>query len=257
MVDANSHAGRRLVTRRIVAYGLVVLCVLTLLAGLLYLMYKADPPGYTRPSDYSTEEIEQQAAQFFTQYGRFANALADERNLTPIDVEFTDEMINGHIRSRPTHEVRSQMPTWLSNPQVVFTKEAIVLMANVDHNRVEAVISVHIEPSLTDDKRLALRITSQKAGRLPLPDIVRESIGDYAAGRAKQLRVDHVAAKARDKKKAAEHLELQAAIMEAVGNLCRGNDVTLDTRPYHVELDAIELNDHRLRIVGSRVDDNQ
>lgn len=61
----------------------------------------------------------------------------------------------------------------------------------------------------------------------------------------------------RGKKKAVERLELQAAIMEAVGNLCRGNDVALDTRPYHVELDTIELHDHRLRIVGSRVDDNR
>ena len=169
-------------TRRIVAYGLVVLCMLPIPLGLLYMMYKADPPNYTRPSDYSTEEIEQQAARFATQAGRFANAMADERNLTPIDVEFTDEMINGYIRSRPTREVRSQMPTWLSNPQVVFTADAIVLMADVNHDRVEAVISVTIEPSLTDDKRLSLRITSQKAGRLPLPDIVRDPVSRLACG---------------------------------------------------------------------------
>lgn len=242
-------------TRRTIAYGVVVLCMMPIPLGLLYVMYKADPPNYTRPTDYSTEEIEKQAAGFATQAGRFANAMADERNLTPIDVEFTDKMINGYIRSRPTREVRSQMPVWLSNPQVVFTADAIVLMADVNHDRVETVISVTIEPSLTDDQRLSLRITSQKAGRLPLPDVVRDGIADHAARRVKALRADYNAAKARGDKKAAERLELQMVIMEAVRDLCRGNDVTVNTRPHHVELEAIELNDHRLRIVGSRVDD--
>lgn len=238
--------------RRIVAYGIVGLVVLPIPLGALWLLAQAEPAGYTRPTDYTVKQIERQAAQFITASNKVANTLADKSNQTPLDVTFTDEMINGHIRSRPQKDLAG-LPPWLTNPQLVFTSEAVVLMADVDVNNVQAVLSVHVVPEVTGDGRLTLRMSSMYAGRLPLPDAVRGAMIEHAEQRAAKLesRLGKLDEKTDRKRFRAAEMELE--VIRAALGLCRGEEIVADTRRFHLSLEALELQPKRLRIVGSRV----
>lgn len=238
--------------RRVIAYGLVVLCMAPLVLGLVWMLYKADPPGYTRSSDFTTAEIEAEAARFVEASGLVAATLADERNRTPLDVTFTDAMINGHLRAH-SRDVRSRLPDWISNPQVVFTTEDIRLMAQIRHQKADTILSVHVRPTLTDDKRIALRIVDQKAGRLPLPDAVREAMADHAEGTAKDLETKLQALDPKKDRKRYDRLSMEMEFIRDAARLCRGQEITVDTQKYNLRIDGLELSPHRLHLVGSRV----
>lgn len=239
--------------RRVIAYGLVILAVLPIPVGVLWLLARSAPPGYTRPSDFTPEEISNQAAEFITASSRFADAMADETNRTPVDVTFTDGMINGHLRSR-AGEIRRRLPEWLSNPQVVFTADDIVGMADVRLKKVDTILSVHVVPEVTEDGQLRVRVAGMKAGRLPLPDAVRGAITEHADGRVRKLRERVEELKAKGDKKGRKSAEFELETMTALAGLCRGEEIVLDTPDHHLRLEALELLPHRLRIVGTRVD---
>lgn len=253
MVAAESVPLREgLLVRRVIAYGLVVLCMAPLVLGLVWMLYKADPPGYTRPSDFTTAEIETEAARFVTASGLVAATLADERNRTPLDVTFTDAMINGHLRTH-ARDVKSRLPGWITNPQVVFTAEDIVLMAQIRHEKADTILSVHVRPTLTDDKRIALRIIEQKAGRLPLPDAVRNAMADHAEGTVRTLAARLQALDPAGDRRRYERLSMEMEFLRDAAQLCRGQEVTVDTRKYNLRIDGLELSPRRLHLVGSRV----
>lgn len=220
--------------------------------GLLWMMYKADPPGYTLPTDFSDEEIEADAALFIAAAGRVVATLEDGRNLTPLDVTFTDAMINGHLRAH-SRDVRSRLPAWISNPQVVFESDAIVLMAAIRHEKADTILSVRIQPTLTDDKRIALRIVDQKAGRLPLPDVVRDAIAEHADRAVEDVKRRLAALDPKRDRKRHEKLSMEMDFLADAARLCRGQEIVIDTQKYNLRIDALELVPHRLRLVGSRV----
>jgi hypothetical protein len=221
--------------------------------GLLWMMYKADPPGYTQPSDFTTEEIETQAARFAQASGLVARTLADERNRTPLDVTFTDAMINGHLRTH-SRDVAARLPAWLSNPQVLITEKDIVLMADVHHEQADTVLSVHVMPALTDDRRLAFRIVDQKAGRVPLPDALRAAVADHADGAVEELEAKLAAMDPKRDKRRTERAQAELEFVKATARLCRGEEVTIDIQKYNLRIDTVELAPHRLRLVGTRIE---
>jgi hypothetical protein len=255
------------VARRVIAYGLVVLVVAPIPLGVLWLLATARPPGYTRAADFTTAEIEEQAALFVPVKSRFANTLLDASGGTPLDVTLTDRMVNAEIRLQP-EAAGEKLPDWIWNPQVVFTREAVALMADVRVKGAEMVLSIRLAPEVTGDGRLRLRLAGMRAGRLPLPDAVAAAVADHADRRAGTLerrlrdleaeatKVEAAGAKAKKETRRRmryARLELEAA--RGAADLCRGSqEIVVDMQRFHLALEAIELGDGQVRIVGRRAE---
>jgi len=238
--------------RRAIAYGLVVLVVLPIPLGFLWLLVKARPPGYTEPYDYTTRQLEDQAAQFAPIKSQFANTLLDESNNTRLDVTVTDETVNGYIRTRSAKEL-AILPAGITNPQVVFTPESVVLMARADIRNIDTVISVHAVPSATGDGQLRLRILRMKAGQLPMPDALLSLLADHAEKRIQTLeRRLEAAQKGNKGKRKATKAELD--MMKAARQLLHGQEAVIDVRKHHLYLESAEMMAGRLRAVGHRAD---
>jgi hypothetical protein len=223
-----------------------------LVLGVVWILYKAAPPGYRQASDFTTEEIEAQAAKFVSASGQVLATLADELGQTPLDVTFTDAMINGHLRAHSDH-LEQRLPKWISNPQVLFTEDEVVLMAQIQHEKAETILSIHLQPTRNDDGQIAVKIVDQKAGRLPLPNAIREAMADHFD----QL-VAKSEARLREKNRDEDRrrYDRQATEIEFwrdAARLCRGQEVTIDTRRYKLRIDELKLADHQLRLVGARV----
>ena len=197
-------------------------------------------------------QLEDQAAQFVPVKSQFANTFLDESNNTPLDVTVTDEMINGYVRTRSTKELE-RLPAGITNPQVVFTPEAVVLMAKADIRNIDTVISVHAVPSATGDGQLRLRILRMKAGRLPMPEALLSLLAEHAESRVQALERKLEAAQKGDKgHRRATRVELD--MMKAVRQLLRGEEAVIDTRKHRLYLESAEMMPGRLRAVGRRVD---
>ena len=240
--------------RRIVAYGLVGLVVLPLPVGVVWLLYKAEPPGYSRPSDFTAHELEDLTAQCWEAGGKVVNTLGDKSNQTLLDVTFTDGMINGHIRTRPANDLRRLLPSWMWNPQVLFTADAVVLMADIDVKKAKTILSVHLKPRATGDGQLKVWAAAMYAGRLPLPSAVSGALVNHAERRIAKLEQELDELSSKDKKKE-ERKQLELKGLRAVRGLCDGEEVVIDTREFHIYLETLELLPHRLHIVGRRVDE--
>ena len=161
--------------RRVTAYGLAIMIVVAilLLAG-GYALSKAEPPGYTRVSDFTPQQISKEAAKFNAQKAKVFNCLQDASGGTPLDMTLTDSAINARIRSLPPAQLE-QLSGWLDNPQVVFRDGQVVLMGDVNYRGRQTIASFHLDVGVTDEGDLKLEMVKTRAGRMPLPDMVGEA----------------------------------------------------------------------------------
>ncbi len=256
----------KFVDRRTIAYGLVLVIVAALLAGLIvYLLIDTPPSGYTRPEDFSPDRLQDQAAKLFVVGTKVANTLSDRSGGTPLDVTFVDEMINGQIRLLPPAKLR-KLPPWLNNPQVVFDTNGIRLMADVDYRGKHSVVSLRLAPSATTEGNLQLDLAGASAGRLPLPAAIRELMNNDV-----DLRLRKAEARAAGSDAAPEPFvattssaarpeeillgrQADLAALRAMHHLLHGEPAVLRTTDQGLFIETVEPSDHCLRIIGHRVD---
>jgi hypothetical protein len=257
------------VIRRTIAYGLVLVIVAALLAGLAaYLLLHAPPAGYTRPEDFPKTRLEDQAARLFVAGTQVANTLNDPSGGTPLDVTFVDEMINGQIRILPPAKLR-KLPAWLRNPQVVFASDGIRLMADVDYRGAHSIISLRLAAGATKEGNLRLELAGTSAGRLPLTSAVRDLMtGDVdrmlERAEARAAGSDRAPASAGGPTPGPAHPEeillgrqADLAALRAMHHLLHGEPAVLKTTDQGLFLEAVEFSDHCLRIVGHRVENKK
>jgi hypothetical protein len=246
------------VSRRAFAYGLVLVIVAALLAGLVvYLLIDTPPAGYTRAEDFPQARLEDQAAKLFVAGTKVVNTLSDSSGGTPLDVTLVDEMINGQIRILPPAKLR-KLPSWLYNPQVVFAPDGLHLMADVDYRGKHSIISLRLAPSVTKDGNLQLDLLGASAGRLPLPDAIRDlmttdvdRMWQHAEARATASAPSPAPARP-EEILLGRHADLAA--LRAMHHLLHGEPAILNTTDQGLFLETVEPSDHCLRILGHRVE---
>jgi len=237
--------------RRVTAYGLVItiVVVILLLAG-GYVLSMAEPPGYTRASDYTPQQISEQAAKFNTQAAKVVNCLQDSSGGTPLDMTLTDSAINAQIRSLPPSQLK-QLPGWLGNPQVVFRDGEVVLMGDVAYKGRRTIASFHLDVGVTDQGDLKLEMVKTRAGRMPLPDMVGQATVGHLDRKISTLEAK---IKATDNEKKAERMELELMALTSMRGLLKSEPVTLQTRRHRLKLETVQIDDGRIRVVGRRVE---
>ena len=237
--------------RRSIAYGLVTAIVaLILFVAVSYVLSTATPPGYTRASDYTPQQISDEAAKFNAQAAKVNNCLQDTSGGTPLDMTLTDAAINAQIRSLPPSQL-ARLPAWLSNPQVVFRSGKIVLMGDIDYKGRRTVASFHLDVGVTEQGDLELEMAGTRAGRMPLPDMVGES----TIGRLdRKIAALELKIKTAKNEKKTQRMELEQLALTGMRGLLKGEPVTLQTRRYRLKLETVQIDDGRIRIVGRRVE---
>ncbi len=236
--------------RRIIAYSLVVIALIPLALLLIWVMVKSPPPGYTKPTDFSTPELVQHAKEFQAASVQLQNTRDDPSGQTRLDVTFTDVGITSQIRILPPDDLR-RLPDWLSNPQVVFTSEAMVIMGDVEVGGTEATISLHMVPRVTEDGNVSLRLDQTRAGRVPLPEAVNDKARSSIEERIEDQRAKINRRNAGSKDQKEQLLALE--IMEAGLRLLNGQEAVIDTRKADLVIERIVLQDKRLRLIGRNV----
>ncbi len=237
-------------SRRFIAYGLVVLIVgVPAIAILGWLLVDTEPSGYTRRSDYSAEELETEAGKLVEAVNPVINSLLDESGGTPFEINVTDHMVTSHLRVR-RREVRKRLPSWLSNPQVVFRDGTVVLMGEVSRKGADSVLSLHVRMALRDDGRLTLHLSRARAGRLPMP----ESLQGLLAGQVDR-RIEEVERKlSRVADRHHQLVEAERAALRALARLNHGEDAVVDPREWGVQIDRLEITPGRLHVAGNRTE---
>ncbi|MBN2584844.1 MAG: hypothetical protein JXL80_17400 [Planctomycetes bacterium] len=238
--------------RRTVAYGLVVVIVggiLTLLFS--WMLATSEPAGYTRPTDFTLQQLSDEAAKFNSVAAQVHNCVTDTSGGTPLDITLTDTAVNSYIRSLPPDQLR-QLPSWFSNPQVVFRDGEVVLMGDVYVRGHKAVGSMHMAANVTEDGDLELEMRTTKAGRLPLPDMVSKDTIEHLDHKIAELQARSGGEDGNDRK--AQIAEAKLLALTSLRGLLKGEAVTLETRRQKLKLDALEILDGRIHIVGRHVD---
>ena len=164
--------------------------------------------------------------------------LADELGQTPLDVTFTDAMINGHLRAHSDHLER-RLPKWISNPQVLFTENDVVLMAQIRHEKADTILSIHLRPTRNDDGRIIVKIVDQKAGRLPLPNAIRQAMAEHFDQFVARSEARLQEMSRNEDRRSYNRLATEIEFWRDAAQLCRGQEVTIDTRRYNLRIDEI------------------
>lgn len=236
--------------RRVIAYSLVVLALIPLALLLFWILIKGQPQGYTRPTDYTTRELQEYAKEFQAVGSNVYNTLEDASGRTPLDITVTDVAITSQIRILPPEDLR-RLPNWLSNPQVVFAKDTVVLMGDVHVGGTSTIISLHITPAVTENGNINVRLADTRAGLVSLPEAVRQkartSLESKVVAQRKKLEQSSTNTKNEDDLRQ-QILALET--MEAGLKLLAGEEATIDMRRVGLIIEKIDLQDKRMRLMG-------
>ncbi|NLX60881.1 MAG: YpmS family protein [Phycisphaerae bacterium] len=238
--------------RRAIAYGLVAVIVGGILAVMIgWTLATSEPAGYTRPDDFTAQQLSDEAAKFNAAAARIHNTITDASGGTPLDITLTDAAINGYIRSLPPDQLR-QLPSAFDNPQVVFRDGEVVLMGDVYVKGRKAVASMHLAAEVTEDGDLRLEMRTTKAGRLPLPDMISNDTVAHLDRKIEDMQSRGEAAGGDDRRAQVADAKLMALM--SLRGLLKGEPVTLETRRQRLKLDALEILDGRIHVVGRNVE---
>lgn len=236
--------------RRVIAYSLVVLALIPLALLLVWILIKGQPQGYTRPTDYTTRELQEYAKEFQAVGSNVYNTLEDASGRTPLDITVTDLAITSQIRILPPEDLR-RLPNWLSNPQVVFAKDTVVLMGDVQVGGASTIISLHITPTVTENGNINVRLADTRAGLVSLPDTVRQQARASLENKvvAQRQKLEESSANAKNEDDLRQQI-LALETMEAGLKLLAGEEATIDMRRVGLIIEKIDLQDKRLRLMG-------
>jgi len=161
------------------------LVVLLVALVLLYQGLRSVPTGYRQAMQLDRPTLRKGSDQAL----RRASALAsDIQRDGPWEAWFTDEQINGWLAvDLPENHPRA-LPEGVRDPRVQITSDHVALFCTVERAGQTTVLTLLVEPYLSEPDVVALRLRGARAGALPLP-IGQATEQISAAARAAELRL--------------------------------------------------------------------
>jgi len=218
----------------------LIVLLLILSVVIAFFLYKTPPSYYNPPSTASRDVLDGWAGRFNNQMSELANALLDKSGGTPIDVTFTEEALNGHLRTFHAKIVEN-LPEDVAEPYVAFIPGRIALSARWSEGWLQTVLSAEVAVALPEPHKIEVRIESVRAGRLPLPKSLFPRIIIS--------RISQMLKQGGFKGDSQYVLEKARAVFE-------GEPILLVKRKYRVEIDKFEITPGRLHIKGRRIKKN-
>lgn len=155
-----------MVKRIVLLVALGVTLVVALGAGSMYWAVTSEQQYYraalerTPPApDLSSQQLE----------SRFTALAGDVQSVGKWQTVLTDAEVNGWLAYKLPQSFPDMLPKEIQDPRLAITPESVILAARSNVAGVETVVSVFVEPYVTEDGDLALELQQVLAGALPIP----------------------------------------------------------------------------------------
>ena len=217
---------RRLLRLLLVIF-IAVLLVALLVLLCLYLAAQYEPAFYREALEADPAEQEKASDQMLQQATALASALKKEGRWEAV---ITAEQINGWLAVDMVKNHPNALPPTLRDPRVTIGPSAITVACRFEQSGQSSVVSLTVEPYMSEPNVLALRIVKARAGLLPMP---LDKIFDRLSQAARDMRL---------------HLEWRQA---------GGHPVALLTLPAaedngrQVRIETLRLGDGEVYLAGS------
>jgi hypothetical protein len=143
-----------------------VLLLALLLLLCLYLAAQYEPVFYREALEADPAEQEKASDQMLQQATALASALKKEGFWEAV---ITAEQINGWLAVDMVKNHPNALPPTLRDPRVTIGPDAITVACRFEQDGQSSVISLTVEPYMSEPNVLALRIVKARAGLLPMP----------------------------------------------------------------------------------------
>ena len=145
-------------------------------------------------------------------------------------VRVTATEINGWLAVDLVKNHPKLLPPTMKNPRVAIDRSGITVACHFQHGNVTSVLSLTVQPSMPKRNVIALRIAKARAGLLPAP---LEQVIERITKSARDLQF---------------HVQWERAGGDPVALLTLPDD---PGNSYRTTLEAVELGDGEIRIVGN------
>ncbi|QGJ68464.1 Hypothetical protein PBC10988_1230 [Planctomycetales bacterium 10988] len=150
----------------------ILACMILLLCGSLIGAYSAsqvEPEFYQQVIQEDPIKLEEAGDELEAKTSALAS-LTDRPGTW--QASFTQRQINGWLASDLPEKHPDLLPKNIQDPRVVLAPDVVKVACRMEQNGVSSVIWLESEVFLTDERELAIRIRSLKAGALPMPTSV-------------------------------------------------------------------------------------
>ena len=147
-----------------VALGIAMTIAIVLL--LLYVAARHEPAFYRRAMEIEPAVLEKASDRMLQQATALASAVKHEGHWEAL---FTAEQINGWLAVDMAQNHPTALPPMLHDPRVAITPREITIACRFEQGGVDTVLSLTVEPYVSEPNVVALRIIAVRAGLVPAP----------------------------------------------------------------------------------------
>ena len=155
---------RRVRLLLIITGSLAMIVVLVLLA--LYLAARHEPAFYREAMEIEPAALEEDSDRMLQQTTALAGAVKKKGEWKAL---FTAEEINGWLAVDMAKNHPHALPPMLRDPRVAIHPTGITIACRFEQDSISTVLSVTVEPYVSEPNVVALRIVNARVGLLPAP----------------------------------------------------------------------------------------
>jgi hypothetical protein len=138
-----------------------------LLLGGAYQASQSVPDFYQEALQAPPQRADQAGDEFEQEVVALHNELRDSDTW---ELALTDQQVNGWLATDLPEKFPGLLPEEAEEPRVAFRDEAIFVACRIDSGKLRAVLSLKLQPYLTDQpNEIAVRVDQVRAGALPIP----------------------------------------------------------------------------------------
>ncbi len=150
---------------------LTLLALVALLAlgmgGMYWAVTAGQPSYYLEALEQNPEEMEASSLQLES---RLTTLQSDLQSMGEWQTVVAADEINAWLAIKLPQAFPDALPESVRDPRVAITPEAVLLAARTDLAGVETIVSISVEPFVTEAGDLAIEIHHVQAGMMPLPN---------------------------------------------------------------------------------------
>lgn len=153
--------------KRLLLLSFAVLVVAILFgAGSMYWAVTSAQPHYVAALEEPAESLQESSRQLESRFTTLTSDLQSEGEWQTV---ITASELNGWLAFKLPESFPDMLPEEINDPRIAITPDMLVAAARSDVAGVDAVISVMVEPYVTEDGDLAVELKQVLAGSLPVP----------------------------------------------------------------------------------------
>lgn len=153
--------------KRLLLLGLLLVVGLTVVVtGGMYWAVSSTQPYYAAALQQPPEVLQESSRQLET---RFTTLHSDVQTHGTWQTVVSADELNGWLAFKLPESFPKLLPKEVRDPRIAITPSEVILAARSEMAGVEAVVSVFVEPFVTEDGDLAIALHQVLAGALPVP----------------------------------------------------------------------------------------